>query len=128
MKISTLKFLHALSIGILGTQAFAADYYFSESGNDSRPSTQGQEPNTPGRSIEKLNSVFQTLKPGDAIYFKRGEVFTGTIRINKSGAAGRPIKIGAYGSGDKPVITSLVSLAGWKSIGGGIYESGNSLG
>src|SRR5690554_5826108 len=107
---------------------FAANYYFSmTSGNDSRSSTEAQNPNTPWKSIEKLNAIFNTLKPGDAVYFKRGETFYGTIHLTKSGTAGRPITIGAYGTGSKPVISSLVSLKNWKRSSNGVYESSNPL-
>ncbi|HLW21024.1 MAG TPA: malectin domain-containing carbohydrate-binding protein, partial [Cyclobacteriaceae bacterium] len=57
----------------------------------------------------------------------RGETFYGSIHINASGSQGRPITIGAYGSGDKPIITSLVSLNNWTSVGNGIYESHDPL-
>src|SRR5690606_26556748 len=73
--------------------------------------------------------IFSSLQPGDAVLFKRGETFYGSIYISKSGSSGSPIKIGAYGSGSKPVITSLVTLNNWASIGNGRYESGHpSLG
>lgn len=55
--------------------------------------------------------------------FKRGDLFYGTIHINASGAQGRPITIGAYGSGNKPIITSLISLTNWSHVGNGVYES-----
>ena len=122
------QILTKLSLSIMmviaSHQTIAADYYFSSvSGDDSRTETQARNPNTPWKSIEKLNEIFRTLKPGDAVYFKRGEVFYGTVNINKSGAAGNPIKIGAYGEGAKPVITSLVALNGWKSVAGGRFEA-----
>src|SRR5690606_7028021 len=122
------KFLLCLVFVILYNHSEAANYYFSQvSGNDSRTSQEAQNPNTPWKSIDKLNAVFNTLQPGDAIYFKRGETFFGTIHINKSGTAGNPIKIGAYGSGPKPVITSLVAISNWKSVGAGVFESTTSL-
>src|SRR5690606_33806079 len=99
----------------------------NEKGNDSRTAVEAQNPNTPWKSIEKLNAVFNTLQPGDIIHFKRGDVFFGTIHINKSGATGRPIKLTAYGTGANPVITSLVTLNKWKSIGGGKVESQDVL-
>lgn len=102
---------------------FAAKYYFSSSGDDSRSAAQAQNSATPWKSIDKLNAIFSSLKPGDEVLFKRGEVFYGNIHINAAGAQGRPITIGAYGSGAKPVITSLVSLTNWTPIGNGVYES-----
>lgn len=67
----------------------AANYYVSTStGDDSRSATQAQDPNTPWKTIEKVNSVFSVVNPGDAILFKRGETFYGRLIIGKSGTAG----------------------------------------
>ncbi|EPR65759.1 TonB-dependent receptor [Cyclobacterium qasimii M12-11B] len=110
------------------TQGYATNFYVSqESGNDNRSSTEAQNANTPWKSIDKVNSYINYLKPGDAILFKRGEAFYGTLHIKASGSTTSPIKIGAYGSGAKPVITSLKTINGWKSIGNGIYESSSSI-
>ncbi len=107
--------------------ANATTYYFSSnSGDDSRSSSQARNPSTPWRSLNKLNAIFGSLQPGDAVLLKRGETFYGSITIHKSGSSGSPITIGAYGSGNKPVITSLAKLSGWVSKGKGIFESYNS--
>ncbi|WP_157580638.1 Ig-like domain-containing protein [Segetibacter koreensis] len=110
--------------------AWATTYYFStSSGNDSRSSSEAQNPSTPWKTINKLNSFFSSLNPGDAVLFKRGETFYGSITINKSGTSGSPILIGAYGTGNRPVITSLVTLSGWTANSSykGVYEcSANS--
>jgi len=63
------------------------------------------------------------FKPGDRLLFKRGDVFYGTLIITKSGTAGSPITIGAYGTGNKPIITGFRSLTGWTNEGNGIYSS-----
>lgn len=105
----------------------ATTYYFSAiSGDDSRTPTEAKNSSTPWKSLNKLNSVFSSLQPGDAVLLKRGETFFGSIIVNKSGTSRSPIIVGAYGSGNKPVITSLVKLTNWISKGNGIYESYNS--
>jgi hypothetical protein len=122
------------------TFAFAAahanTYYFSSStGNDNRSEQAAQNPSTPWQSIDKLNSIFASLDPGDQVLFKRGETFFGAISILKSrelyGPKGikstAPIVIGAYGSGAKPIITGLQSVNNWVSIGNGIYETSLGL-
>ena len=58
------------------------------------------------------------LQPGDAVLFRRGDRFVGSLLISRSGAAGRPIRFAAYGSGDKPIIDGFHRLSGWQSIGG----------
>ncbi len=104
--------------------AYPATYYFSSSlGDDARSSAQAQNQNTPWRSIQKLNSIFTTLQPGDNILFKNGDTFQGTITITKSGTAGAPISFGSYGSGEKPVLTGFREIKDWVSKGGNVYEA-----
>jgi parallel beta-helix repeat protein len=126
--VSSLKF-NCLIITLLAALSFvqtgyATDYYFSSSsGNDSRSSSEAQNSATPWRSIDKLNSIGSSLKGGDRIFFKAGDVFYGTIRISRSGSSGTPIVFTSYGSGEKPVITSLVRVTNWNSIGSGLYQA-----
>jgi parallel beta-helix repeat protein len=111
------------------TYAKAANYYFStNSGNDVRTPKQAQNPSTPWKTLSKLNSYSGNLKPGDHILFKRGETFFGSITINKSGTSESPIVFSAYGAGEKPVITSLITLTDWIAVPGhnGVYESSDA--
>ena len=127
-----MKKLLSILLLVLATLAVpalshGANYYFSQSsGDDSRSFAQAQNPDTPWKSIQKLNTVFSSLNPGDKILFRRGETYFGTIVMSNSGTVTNPITIGAYGNGDNPVITGLVKLSNWKSIGNGIYEAGHS--
>src|SRR5690606_33950021 len=74
----------------------ATNYYFSTSlGDDTRSYAEAKDPNTPWKSIEKLNEIFISLGPGDQVLFRRGEKFFGSININQSGQPDNPIKIGA---------------------------------
>jgi len=112
------------SLGILSS-TFATDYYFSSSaGDDNRSATQAQSSATPWRSIDKLNSIADQLKGGDRILFKSGDVFYGNILVTRGGGAGNPITFTSYGTGAKPVITSLTRVTNWVSRGNGIYEAG----
>lgn len=120
-KCRRISFLCTL---LISAKAFSTNYYFSnKSGNDSRTSTQAQNPSTPWKSLSKLNAFFSSLQPGDSVLFKKGEQFFGSITITASGSASKPIVIAAYGSGAKPVITGLVKMSGWTSLGGGIWQS-----
>jgi hypothetical protein len=47
-----------------------------------------------------------TLKPGDSVQFKRGSQFSGPIVISESGAAGSPILLTDYGTGNAPRFTN----------------------
>jgi len=102
----------------------ANNYYFSASaGNDNNTSTQAQNSTTPWKSLDKLNEFFNSLQPGDTIFFKRGDIFKGSIKITTSGTTGNPIVFSAYGSGDKPIISGLETFNNWKDKGSGIWES-----
>ncbi|MBL1215837.1 MAG: hypothetical protein HND52_20880, partial [Ignavibacteriae bacterium] len=88
-------------------------YYISNSqGNDSNI---GTTESTAWKSLDKLNSSWNLVQPGDSVLLKRGDSWSpssvsnlGVIELpnNKSGTAGNYIVIGAYGSGAKPFINS----------------------
>jgi parallel beta-helix repeat protein len=102
----------------------ATNYYLSESGNDAN---NGTSTSSPWKTLGKLNSFFSSLKPGDNVLLNRGDVFYGTIIINKSGSSGSPITIGAYGSGANPVVTGFTTVSSWTNLGGNIWESSSSV-
>src|SRR6059058_2197712 len=105
MRATSLFFILILSSGI---RVNATNYYFSSSqGDDSRTSTQAQNPSTPWKSIDKLNSFFSSVKSGDQILFKCGDTFFGAISTSKSGTVSAPITFSSYGTGAKPIITGL---------------------
>jgi parallel beta-helix repeat protein len=126
-KICSMK-QYLLPLLLLSSQLCrAANYYFSSSaGDDARSNLQAHNPATPWKSLNKLNTVFSTLNPGDSVLLKRGDVFFGSITAAKSGTNSLPIVVSAYGQGSKPVITGLVNLSNWVSAGNGIWESSNS--
>ncbi|MBS1958326.1 MAG: right-handed parallel beta-helix repeat-containing protein [Bdellovibrionales bacterium] len=103
-------------------------YYFSNTlGKDDRTVLEAQNPSTPWKSLSKLNSFFSSLRPGDAVLLRRGDVFYGTIQAGASGSATSPIVIGAYGTGANPVVTGFSSVSGWTNLGGNIWESSTSV-
>jgi parallel beta-helix repeat protein len=112
---------------LFATTTNATNYYFSAvSGDDSRTATEAKNPSTPWKTLSKLNSFFPSLQPGDSVLLKRGETFYGYIKVGRSGTASLPIVIGAYGTGNKPIVTSFVTMNNWVSKGNGIWESYNS--
>ena len=110
--------------------AEAETYYFSDlSGDDSRTSMEAQDPSTPWKTLNKLNSFFKNLNPGDSVLFKSDEIFHGSINVTKSGSLTSPIVLSSYGAGSKPVIDGFITLSNWISDGNGVYECYNpSLG
>src|SRR5262245_32623990 len=117
-----------LQIVVVSINANATTYYFSSSdGEDSRTSAQAQNSSTPWKSIDKLNSFFSSLKPGDHVLFKKGDIFYGTIRANTSGSSESPIVLSSYGSGAKPIITGFTDVTSWNNVGNNIWESSSSV-
>ena len=68
-------------------------YYLSADGDDAND---GLSPQTPLRSIAKLNTL--ELKPSDGVMFRRGDVWRGKITTRKG------VTYSAYGRGAKPRI------------------------
>ncbi len=74
-------------------------YYFSSTnGNDSNNGSEG----SPWRNLSKLDNL--VLAPGDKVFLERGSIFEGTLKIQGKGTNGNEITVGAYGSGNKPII------------------------
>ncbi|HSV11305.1 MAG TPA: hypothetical protein VLI68_11070, partial [Hanamia sp.] len=103
--------------------ANATNYYLSTSGDDANT---GTDPSAPWQTLSKLNS-FKNLKPGDNVWFKRGDTFYGSITVSNSGTAGNPITFSAYGTGENPVITGFTNITKWTNLGNNIWESANAL-
>ncbi|MFI5185217.1 MAG: right-handed parallel beta-helix repeat-containing protein [Chitinophagales bacterium] len=117
-----------LEMLLLHVNADATNYYFSSiDGDDSRTSIQAQNAATPWKTLSKLNSFFVNLEPGDSVLFKRGDIFYGNITVTKSGSAGSPIILGAYGKGAKPIISGFTAIISWINSGGNIWESANAV-
>lgn len=99
----------------------ATDYYVDKtSGSDSAAGTSS---GTAWKTIGKVSS--ESFNPGDNIYFKRGETWREQLNASGSGSSGNPITYGAYGSGDKPVISGADLIISWEesSSGSGWNES-----
>ena len=91
----TLMFLFFTFFGFSQT-----NYHFSNSGDD----TNNGSITNPLKTISKLNSL--SLKPGDKVLFKRGDIFIGQIVLqNESGADQSPIVFDSYGAGNLPILS-----------------------
>lgn len=87
-------------------------YYVSQDGNDDNSGTSESEP---WQTLSHIGE--QTFEPGDAILFRRGDIWYGSLDITSSGSSGNPITYGAYGSeGDaKPIFEGKIDVPGWKT-------------
>jgi hypothetical protein len=62
----------------------------------------GTKPDSAWKTIEKVNAT--TFWPGDRILLKSSSVWQGQLWPKGSGVEGKPITVGMYGGGVKPVI------------------------
>jgi len=74
-------------------------YVDSRAGDDSNV---GTSPASAWKSLEKVNA--RTFLPGERILLKSSSMWNGQLWPKGSGVEGRPITVGMYGGGVKPVI------------------------
>ena len=108
-----------LLVVFVSIPVYGATYYVDASnGNDS---SNGTSEATAWKTISKVNS--SSFSPGDDILFLRGEIWLEALIVPSSGSSGSPITFGAYGSGDKPIISGRDSVPGWSVAGNWIQDS-----
>ncbi|MFC4873634.1 right-handed parallel beta-helix repeat-containing protein [Negadavirga shengliensis] len=104
------------------TTASSATYYFSDrEGDDSRSAIEARNPETPWKTLDKLNSILVNLGGGDTVLLKSNEVFDGMLILKGGGTLTRPIVISSYGSGEPPIVSGWTTLSKWTHVGNGIY-------
>ena len=84
----------------VSAQTGATTYYVDSA--DGEDSNAGTNPRQAWKSLRKVNATL--FLPGDGILLKSGSVWSGQLWPKGSGAEGRPITLGMYGGGVKPVI------------------------
>ena len=97
--------------------AFAVDYYISSSTGDD--DNDGLTEQTAWQNLDQIYLTFyyNPLGPGDRLLLKRGDVWDGSVwQLRAEGNASDPAIMGAYGSGDNPIITSDGSLLQWSPM------------
>ena len=105
-------------------------YYINPSHVNASDSHVGTSQSAPWSSLENLdnNDIFD---PGDVIKLARGEVFTNqSFTFRSSGNSSSPIIIEAYGTGDKPVVSSVSEIDfsdyTWTHQGDGVWKTANN--
>jgi len=63
----------------------------------------------PWKSIAEFNTSASNLLPGDTVFFKRGQTYSGRLSINKSGTSTSPIVYTNYGTGELPEFNNSIS-------------------
>ncbi len=103
----------------LAAAAPATEYYLDSAGGSDDDA--GTSPEEAWASLDR--PAQGELGPGDAVLLRRGETFRGRLRINGSGSAEAPIRVGAWGEGHMPEIVGTVLLDGWTEAGGEVYRA-----
>jgi len=122
--VCTLFWMMALGVTLLlsfSIGAGATTYYVSFSvGNDTN---NGTSTATPWQTIAHVNG--QTFLPGDAILFKRGDVWNESLAPPSSGTSGNPITFDAYGTGAAPNLTGYYAVqpSAWMFVSGNAWKA-----
>ena len=93
-------------ISVLATFGYATNYYVDPSSTSS--SANGSFA-YPWKTISQVNSGTTLLNPGDTVFFKRGQVYSGRLTVNRSGSPTAPIVYTNYGTGELPEFNNAVS-------------------
>jgi hypothetical protein len=95
----------------------ATTYYFAQAGNDS--TGDGSQAN-PWKTLAKVNSVIIASTGNIACLLNRGDTWRESTALSIGKA---DVTLGAYGSGEKPVITRFTQQysSGWTATGSGSY-------
>lgn len=102
-------------VSILVSASWAARYHVSPSGDDTRSPLDASSPQTPWRTLERLDSVI--LYPGDSILLRRGDTLRGRLkpRLKADISWPTPVVVTGYGSSSRrPVVSGTTSLGTWQ--------------
>ena len=108
MKKKLLR-IHLVLIGFLTffvSQSFATNFYVDPS---STSATANGTLLNPWKTISQVNAGTTALNPGDTVFFKRGQTYSGRLTVGRSGTAANPIVYTNYGTGTLPEFNNSVS-------------------
>ncbi|MCL5282125.1 MAG: InlB B-repeat-containing protein [Planctomycetes bacterium] len=89
-------------------------YYVDRgAGNDNND---GKSAATAWKSLAKVNS-YTGFVPGDQILLHRGHIWREQLIVPASGTAEKPLTVGAYDTGNRPLLKGSVWLPSWTSAG-----------
>lgn len=92
----------ALFLLLAANSSAAEKYVDSTAGSDAN---KGNSPELAWRSIQRSNK--SRLEAGDTLHLKAGSVWNEMLIVATSGTAEKPIRIVAYGTGAKPMLTGV---------------------
>jgi hypothetical protein len=96
--------MHSYSVGNeLRAQAVTATYYVNnKSGSNCSNTGAGTSQAQPWCDFVPVNA--KTFQPGDQVLLARGETWNQGVTLHGSGTAADVITLGAYGSGNRPIV------------------------
>ncbi len=118
LKKREIVILGILLIVVFNFTGNATNYYVSNEGNDSNS---GMSLSQSWHSLEKVSNF--KFQPGDTVFFKKGDVWNGTLKLNAIGTSGKPVVFSSYGTGKSPEINGSETITGWTSYTGNIYKA-----
>ncbi len=100
---------------LFAAPCFSQNYYVSSS--EGKDGNDGLTSQTALKTLKKISAF--SLLPGDSILLKRGDQWNEKFKLQWSGSPGNPITINAYGKGQKPKITGVITIdpAYWNQVG-----------
>jgi hypothetical protein len=104
--------------------AYVRAFYVSSSDPNRSDSNDGTSPLSPWETLERVNA--EALGTGDAVFFKRGDVFRGTLISSGAGTPEDRIFFSAYGEGARPLILGskdLSSPGAWTLVGDNLWKT-----
>jgi len=117
--LTVILVLAAIPFSGITASAAGKTYYVSASGTKNAAGTESSP-----LSLEGINAV--TLKGGDTVLFKRGDVFYGRFvtKVDRNNATDSlRVNVDTYGEGELPIL-SMVKIVGnvWTDNGDGFYK------
>jgi len=117
---AALRMTVLMSLLLCGAASATTYYVSSSQGSDANSGTSST---APWATIAHVNA--QTFQPGDAILFRRGDVWNESLAVPSSGTAGNPITFDAYGTGAAPNLTGYyaVPTSAWMNVTGNTWKA-----
>lgn len=102
MRTSFVKASIVIFLLLWTAAAHATVYYVKNGGDDT---LDGMSDATAWATCNKVNAMKNIIGPGDEILFNRGDTWNERLAIWSAGEENNLITFGAYGTGEKPIIT-----------------------
>lgn len=116
------KTIIVVSFLLLVFSSRATHYYVKNGGSDGGA---GTSDGAAWATASKVSGF--TFSAGDTISFKCGDIWIEQLVIHNSGSAGNPIVYNSYGSGIAPLISGLVTVSAWTSLGSNLWQSTSAV-